>query len=96
MPRAHIAGLTPLPAQRSWAELHPLPGEVGGLDLDGWKMDVLSVGDLRELKEQGLGKPFRDISGTGVLKVKKRILRMQLVSDGINENKPCSGLSRLD
>jgi hypothetical protein len=54
------------------------------------------VGDLNELKRKKPDLLLSDISGAGVLQVNRRILRMKLISDGINENKPCSGLSRLD
>lgn len=43
--------------------------------LAGWKVGVLTVGDLSELKGQGPGMPLSDISNDGVLKVNRRILR---------------------
>lgn len=43
--------------------------------LAGWKVGVLTVGDLSELKGQGPGMPLSNISDAGVLKVNRRILR---------------------
>lgn len=77
MPGAHIAGLIPLQPTESGPELHPLPGvRFGEEGVVSWIEDGCPDSwRLRELKEQGPGKPLSDISGTSVLKVNKRILR---------------------
>lgn len=53
-------------------ELQPTPG---GASPAGWKVGILTVGDLSELRGRGPGTPQSDISGAGVLKVNRRILR---------------------
>lgn len=91
MPQAHVRWPHPPPRLQTQEQSAAQAWGWGWGFLAGWQVGALTIGDLSELKEQRPG-----ISGAGVLKVNRRVLRTQLVSNEINENKPCSGLSQLD
>lgn len=76
MPRAHICWPHPPPSPQTQDQsCGPCRGRGGKVVPAGWKVGSLTVGDLSELKGQGPGLPLSDISGAGVLKVNRRILR---------------------